>query len=316
MNAPPVREDRLDHGREPAALPQPSSQLAGVGFPQARLCALSCATSGAIVEATISACEGKASGEQAQLRVLANTLAAGDVLVGDAIHENYWTFAALQSGGVEAVFEINGSRRVPAPGRKRLTLTRPPRPPWMTRSEYEGSPKRILVRPVRSRKKGFRDKVLISSFVTDRRLTNADIVALYLRRWGVELDFRSLKCALGADILRTMTPAMAIKELRVHLLAYNLIRLLMSEAGQRSGREPRSISFRHAVQLWGAFAALGAELTPTALTVLLERLAQHRVGNRPGRREPRAIKRRSKPRRRLDRPRLDARDVVSSYERR
>ena len=185
----------------------------------------------------------------------------------------------------------------------------------MTREDYERSPGEIVVRPVRSRKKGFRDKVLISSFVSDRRVSNTDIVALYLRRWGVELDFRSLKCVLGADILRAMSPAMAIKELRVHLLAYNLIRLLMSEAGRRTEREPRSVSFRHAVQLWSAFAALGAELTPEALTVLLERLAQHRVGNRPGRREPRAIKRRSKPRRRLDRPRLDAREVASSYER-
>ena len=90
-----------DENQEP--FPQPGSQLAGVGFPQARLCALSCATSGAIVEATILACEGKASGEQAQLRVLADTLVAGDVLVGDAIHENYWTFAALQRIGASVI---------------------------------------------------------------------------------------------------------------------------------------------------------------------------------------------------------------------
>lgn len=296
--------------------PQNANQLAGVGFPQGRLCALSCAATGAIVEGTISACEGKASGEQAQLRVLAAALEQGDVLVGDAIHENYWTFVALQRLGVDAVFEINGSRTRPPPGCKRLTLLRPRRPAWMDKAAYEASPKRIVVRPVRSRKKGFRDKVLISSFVAQRTASNADIVALYTRRWLIEGDFRSLKCALGADILRGMTPAMVIKELRVHLLAYNLIRLLMSEAGRRVGREPRTISFRHAMQLWSAFAALGIGLSETMLSTLLARLAQYKVGNRPGRREPRAIKRRSKSRALLNLPRHDAREIAFAYERR
>lgn len=295
--------------------PQNASQVAGVGFPQGRLCALSCIATGAIVEARISALEGKACGEQTQVRALIETLERDDVLVGDAIYENYWTFAALQRQGVEAVFEINAHRHRPAPGCKRLKLLRPQRPPWMDKATYAASPKQIIVRPVRSRKRGFRDKVLITTFVGDRAVTNADIVALYLRRWHIEGDFASLKCALGADILRCTIPSMVIKELRVHLLAYNLMRLLMSEAARRARREPRTISFRHAQQLWSAFSALDVMLTEEMLSGLLARLAQYKVGNRPGRREPRAIKRRAKRRALLDRPRHDARKVAHIYER-
>ena len=83
-----------------------------------------------------------------------------------------------------------------------------------------------------------------------------------------------------------VTPSMVIKESYVHLQACNIMRVLMSEAARRAGRERRTISFHHARQPWSAFPAPGAMLTAAMLSTLLARLVQHKVGNRPGCCEP------------------------------
>ena len=139
--------------------------------------------------------------------------------------------------------------------------------------------------------------------------------ALYDRRWDVESDFKSIKDTLGAGVLGCCTPEMVTKELAVHLLGYNLIRLLMCEAAATADLEPRQMSFRHTQQLWCAWVRQGAPLDEGGWQVLLSRIARRRVRNRPGRREPRAIKRRPKPRSLLNLPRRLARTVCHRYER-
>jgi hypothetical protein len=85
------------------------------------------------------------------------------------------------------------------------------------------------------------------------------------------------------------------KEFWVHLLAYNLIRLLMAQAAAAAGVTPRQLSFKHTVQMWTEWVArrLSTELTRHG-TALFRLIAQIRVGNRPGRIEPRMKKRRPK----------------------
>ncbi|ASJ73886.1 hypothetical protein IMCC3135_19035 [Granulosicoccus antarcticus IMCC3135] len=303
--------DTPDNQRE---FPQPSSQKKGVDFPEARMVALSCAATGAIIDALIAPAKGKATGELSQMRTLARSLTQGDVLVGDAIYETYWTFVMLQNIGCDGVFEINGSRSRPEKRRAYLTLNRPIRPEWMDAETYESCPRQISVRQVISRRRGYQDTFFITSF-TDQRLVSAKgIVALYLRRWNVETDFRSLKCALDAGILSCLSAEMIRKELWVHLLAYNLTRLLMSEAATLTHREPRSISFRHTVQLWSAWSQCGQQLDIQGWNYLLHAVAGPRVANRPGRREPRAIKRRPKSRKLLDIQRSAARTCCHMYE--
>ena len=168
-----------------------------------------------------------------------------------------------------------------------------------------------------SKKKGCLDKLLLTSSLLDHRRFPNDARARTLRRrWDVESDFCSIKDVLGAGVLACRTPEMIVKELWTYLLGYNLIRLLACQAARTHGCEPREISFRHTAQMWGAWAMLGEELDERRWAVLLERIAQRRVRNRPGRREPRAIKRRPKPRSLLDLPRPLARCCCSAYERR
>ena len=95
----------------------------------------------------------------------------------------------------------------------------------------------------------------------------------------------------------------------VHLLAYNLIRLLMAQAALDADVHPRQLSFKHTVQLWTEWTAHRVDLSTDPHT-LFRLIAQPTVGNRPGRIEPRARKRRPKPYPWLKRPRAEAREQV------
>ncbi len=295
--------------------PQSTSQEPGLGFPQARLSVLSCAASGALVDAALGPLQGKHSGELAHLRELADNLAAGDVLLGDALYENYWIHGLLQQQGVDSVFEINGSRLRPPARQRRIMLKRPRRPDWMDERTWENCPETLTLRVVRSKQPGYRDRLLLTSQLDASNYPDAAIKALYKQRWDVETDLRSLKDNLGAGILSCRTPAMIRKEIGVHLLAYNLIRLIIADAAALIGRDPRSISFVHTCQICALMLNGNVVLDEKAWRQLLLAITAKKVRNRAGRSEPRAVKRRPKPRPLLDLPRSVARSFAYRYER-
>jgi hypothetical protein len=133
-------------------------------------------------------------------------------------------------------------------------------------------------------------------------------------RWNVELDLRNIKTTLKMEVLSCLAPQMVQKELWVYLLAYNVIRLLMAQAAQTTGMHPREVSFKHTVQMWTEW--ISRSLIGRSLGIkadLLRLIAQLRVGNRPGRLEPRARKRRPKPYQWLKVPRDKARRQIQLY---
>jgi len=137
---------------------------------------------------------------------------------------------------------------------------------------------------------------------------------LYRSRWHVELDLRNIKATLGLGVLSCKTPAMAEKEIWVYLLAYNLIRMIMAHAAIHTQQLPRELSFKHSLQLWLAWGRQGtASIHDTDPSVLLVLIAQQKVGKRPGRVEPRALKRRPKPYPLLNQPRQLARLQVLEH---
>lgn len=115
-------------------------------------------------------------------------------------------------------------------------------------------------------------------------------------------------------ILHCLTPQMNEKEVWVFFLAYNLIRLLMCEAAVQAGVFPRQISFKHTLQVWVAWSRYSCNVTEgDHINLLFVLIAERRVGNRPRRVEPRAVKRRPKPYPRLIIPRTQARDEIRKY---
>ena len=117
------------------------------------------------------------------------------------------------------------------------------------------------------------------------------------------------------DVLRCMSPEMVTKEIWIHLLAYNLIRGVLAKAAKAHELRPRALSFKGALQTMTAFQDMLRRARPGErehlMTEMLKAIAHHRVGDRFGRVEPRANKRRPKPQRYLMEPRRAVRKTLA-----
>lgn len=301
------------------AYPQPRSQQPGLGFPLCRLVGILCLGSGAVLNAAIGRYRGKGGDEQALLRTLLDTLGPNDILLGDAYYATYFLLCELQKRGVDGLFEQQGARKRSTDfrrGRQQgsrdhiIELCKPRiKPDWMSQVDYERAPDTLKVRELQAGR-----KILVTTLLCPKQVTKADLKQLYRDRWHVELDLRNIKTTLGMEKLSCRTPAMAEKEIWVYLLAYNLIRLLMAQAALLGDILPRQLSFKHTLQLWVAWRQSGSGLDDDdQIHGLFALIAQQRVGNRPGRIEPRAIKRRSKPFPLLMKQRCIARDEIRQH---
>lgn len=298
-----------------AAYPQPRTQKPGLGFPICRLVALTCLSSGAVLEAATGRYVGKGGDEQSLLRSMLDRLEAGDVLLGDAFYATYFLLCELQRRGVDGVFEQYGPRRRSTDFRRGrrlgsrdhvIEITKPKlQPGWMSAAAFTEAPDMLTVRELR-----VGGKTLVTTLLCDKQAPKAELKALYRQRWNAELDLRNLKATLGMDMLTCKTPAMVRKEIWIYLLAYNLIRRMMMRAALQAKTLPRQLSFKHSLQLWQAWQRCGIPLAVEADLTLLALIAHKRVGNRPGRIEPRAIKRRPKSLPLLNKPRPIARRAL------
>ncbi len=298
------------------AYPQPNSQKKGLGFPICRLVALLCLGSGALLNAATGPCKGKGSDEQSLLRSMLDMLKDDDILLGDAFYATYFLLCELVRRGVDGLFEQHGSRKRSTDFRKGeklgvrdhlIVLIKPKKKPdWMSQDEYDRAPATLKVREFKAG-----GKIMVTTFLCPKDAPKSMLKVLYLSRWNVELDLRNIKTTLGMEKLRCKTPEMAIKELWVYLLAYNLIRLLMAQAALLADQIPRQLSFKHTVQIWIAWQQHGGGThDAVSINALLVLIAEPRVGLRPGRLEPRALKRRPKPFPLLTKPREVAREEI------
>ena len=301
-----------------AEYPQPRSQRAGLGFPLARVVGLLSLASGSVLDLAIGPYAGKGAGETALFRQLWRSLFPGDVIVGDRYYASYWDLALLALCDVDSIYRqhqlrITHPQRIKRLGRGDylLRLPKPQCPAWLDAISYANIPAAIVVREVTFRVsvRGFRVRELtVVTTLCDAQQTSADELArVYRARWQAELDLRTIKISMQMDVLRCKTPAMVRKEIWMHLLGYNLIRTVMAEAAVRHKLAPREVSFKGALQTLSAYRTLveraPAERLPSLYDQLLAAIASHRVGNRPNRYEPRAVKRRPKTQPLLMQPR-------------
>jgi hypothetical protein len=275
--------------------------------------------SGALLNAAMGKYKGKGGSEQALLRTLLDTFETSDLLLGDALYASYFLLTQLRSRGVDGVFEQHGGRRCVIDFRRGkklgardhiITLTKPKtRPAWMTVEQYEAEPDTLCVRELE-----VGGKVLVTTLLCPKTAPKTALKELFKRRWQVELDIRNIKTTLGMETLSCKTPQMGEKEMWVYLLSYNLIRSLMLKSALLADVLPRSLSFKHTLQLWLAGGeALSKSGDPDNITEFLTMIAQQRVDNRPGRIEPRAVKRRRKPYVSLSQPRTQARSKIQKF---
>jgi hypothetical protein len=304
-----------------AEYPQLKAQKPGLGFPLARLVGLLSLASGAVLDVALAPYAGKNTGEPTLFRQLWRSLFVGDVVVGDRYFASYWDLALLAACGGDSVYRqhqlrLTQDQRVQrlGDGDYLLKLPKPPRPEWMDAASYARVPTEIRVREVtlRIRVRGFRARelTLVTTLCDATRVTLDELGRVYRTRWQAELDLRTIKVTMQMEVLRCKTPAMVRKEIWMHLLAYNLIRTMMAEAAARHSLRSREVSFKGAWQTLSAYRPLVEQASPSFLADLyaqvLDAIASHRVGDRPDRYEPRAIKRRPKSQALLMVPRHEA----------
>jgi hypothetical protein len=305
------------------AYPQPGSQKPGLGFPMIRVVVLLTFATACLVGAAFGPHQGKQTGETALLRQLLDRLRPADVVVADRCYCSYWMVALLQQRGVAVAFRLHQLRHYDFSRGERLgaddhlvVWTKPKkRPAWLSAEHYAALPQTLTVRELRFQveRPGYRTKeIVVATTLCDaQQYPKDDIADLYHQRWHVELDIRAIKQTLKMDHLSCKTPEMVRRELWVHLLGYNLVRKVMAEAACLKGLQPRQLSFAGAVQTleqfrWLLQLSVGAQRVQVVLQIL-QAVATHEVGNRPGRVEPRAVKRRPKEYDRLMKPRAKAR---------
>lgn len=272
--------------------------------------------SGAVLDLAIGPYSGKGTGEHGLLRQLMHNFNRGDVILGDCYYASFFLMAELMKLGVDAVFPIHSARdcdfrRGRQLGKKDhlVEWKKPAKPAWMDEETYHSYSATITVREVSvsHQQKGGRStsRVLATTFIDASEVSKEEMSSLYNCRWFVEINLRAIKGTMRMDILRSKTPEMVRKEIWAHLLAYNLIRKIMAQAAVLYNRTPSELSFKLAMQTISAFRQAGilSENNIAVYNELLKAIGYKKVGNRPGRSEPRKVKRRSKSFSLLQKPR-------------
>jgi len=289
-----------------AAFPQPTSQAPGLGFPMARTCVVLSLATACIHDAAFGPCVGKETGETALLRKVLDAFQPGDVLLADRYFCSFLMLAILKSRGVDACIRLH-QRRILDPCRIRWlghndyidTWHKPQKPAWMTQALYDCLPRRMEVRIITLTAED-EDQIqsldVATTFLDNRAYPAAEIGRLYGCRWYVEVDLRAIKTHLKLEYLPCKSPHMVGRQFWTTLLAYNVVRTVCAQAAFVHHKLARHMSFTVACNVLLSQWLLPPE--PAIRQALgrysLLQIARNEVGDRPGRIEPRVIKRRPK----------------------
>ncbi len=296
-----------------ANYPQSAKQKPGCGFPLMKLVGLFDVCSGAWLGVARGS---KHDGENTLARRLFRHLRSGDTLVADRGFCSYEMICELAELGVDVVMRNHQSRRSSdfrtgkrlGKGDHLIVWERP------KGRRYAHLPKHLVLREVRAQegRKGFRTRtmVLVTTILLKEEMGREQIGEIHMRRWSVELFLDDIKTTMCMEMLRTKSPAMACRELLMHMIAYNLVRVLVARSAAGHGRA----SYKGALDrldAWGdlVWAARSRKAAERLADKLLETIAEDEVPDRPGRREPRVNKRRPKPYQNLTRQRREMREI-------
>jgi Transposase DDE domain len=304
---------------------QPTNQRPGCGFPVAKWLALFDVGTGMLLRSSTAPLR---SHEMSRCGAISDDLEPGDVVMGDRGFCSYPHLAILVGRRLHGVFRAHQKQIVDfTPGRPRATRGefrgeaglprsrwvlaqgdsdqiviwyKPKRKPiWMSDEEYAALPAEIAVRELRYRVEspGFRtgEVTVVTTLLEAAEYPAEALARLYFRRWLVEINFKHIKITMNMDVLNCKTVDGVLKELAMFALVYNLVRSVTTESARAQGVAPERISAVDAIR-W----LIGTE-GPGDVRVLVINPA------RPGRVEPRVVKRRPKQYLRMTEPRADLR---------
>ncbi|NLF01213.1 MAG: IS4 family transposase, partial [Anaerolineales bacterium] len=244
-------------------------------------------------------------GEIHLLRRLFHKLQPNDLLVGDRHYAGANLYAEYLAAGLQFLtrahhkLNISRLRRVVRYGPNDFLADLPINP--LYRRKNPALPATVRVRLIKAvmRIRGHRQVVWFATSLLDSKEYPAkEIVALYARRWRIETLLFQLKVGLSADVLRSKTPDGVLKEIAARMAALNVVRAIMLEAATTYGQDPTTLSFVHSLRAILAFAPHLATAAvwklPMIYQAMLHQIAIGCIRQRPGRLEPRMVRRENK----------------------
>ena len=310
------------------AFPQAKNQKPGLGFPVTRLVAVIGLACGCVVRTALAPWAGKGRGEGSLLAGILDAFRPNELLIGDRYYSVYWLLASLSGRGVYYVGALAKTRRPDYRTGRRLGPTdrvgvwhKPPRyakQPGLSDAAWEALPECIEVRRMRIRldKPGFRTQILhlVTTLLDAERYSKGDVAGLYRHRWQIELHFRALKEDMEMGILRCKSPQMIRKEIAMHMIVYTLVRAVMVRAAMAVQRVPYRMSFTAAREAIEAYSSQLADPTrrEAARKEMFELIGSQHIDDRPGRLEPRCLKRTPKDCEHMTKPRTQYHRVTRS----
>ena len=300
--------------------PYPNGQQAGCGFPMVRLGGLIDLSHGGLCEFATSEMN---TSELSNHDELEDHLQVGDVFIADRLYSGYELIERLHSKGIHFIGRTHQARKIDfRRGKKigpneRLVVWEKPRQVTkgskLSKEQWKGVGEKLTVRLIRcqgpDREGRQRTRYIATTLLDPESYPAEEVASLYLHRWEIEVRFRDIKTTLGMEMLRTKTPAMIEKELLMHQIVYNLMRLIMLKAATEHGVNHRRLSFRGVQQVVLAFVDNFRDMAKRPILRMRQRakmwlhLVERTVSERPGRNEPRRVKRRPKCTRWLQKPR-------------
>lgn len=316
-----------DTPKNRAAFPPPKNLPKATGFPYLKVIVLFSLHSGAVLAHAI----GSLLHHELRLFLsLRRWLKTGEIVVMDRAFGVYMVPALLQQQGVDFIARLSNLRRIDfrkalrtfGSGDGLFVWHKPAKPSALIPlSQWQRLPAQVTVRILRTKinRPGFRIRRLtVVTTLLDPELYPAQqILETHLQRWRIEMCFDDLKTTLEMEYLSCQTPKMAHKELLLFLTAHNFLRWIMTEVAQHKAVPLERISFKGCLDAFRQFCHASAQIgtakrhRPQHRKLwrrLLDILAADLVPERPGRREPRAVKRRlkypylNKPRHRFQDP--------------
>ncbi|MGV3772679.1 MAG: IS4 family transposase [Verrucomicrobiales bacterium] len=319
------------------AWPQPAGQTKGCGFPVMKWVGIFCLGSGALLG---MGCGSLHHHELRLFQQLWDYLKPRDLVVADRGFSSYTMYALFQMKGLAALFRLlesgRGHKRGNKPGPKpmpkhsrkkkikrlgkgdHLVRWRKPfqKPRWMDDLAWAEAPDFITVRMVAFTVKGRHARAqritLATTLLDPSQYPAGELAALYARRWEVELLIRNMKTTMKMELLRCKSSTLIEKEMMMHQIAYNMVACLVLESALVYWLDPLCLSYAGALSALQAFAngkPQSKRKQEIAYSELLGTIAVEALPDRPGRKDPRAVKRRPKPYPLLTRPRNDYEEI-------
>jgi hypothetical protein len=291
-----------------AIFPQQKAQKKGIGFPIARIVVVMSLTIGTVLDYAVGPFKGKGTGESALLRSIFSCIKSEDIVLGDRYYSSFFIIADLLRENADGIFKAHINRTYDFRKGKILgkkdhiaDWKKPYKPDWMSDDTYEQYPDVIKVREFK-----VDGDIYVTTMLDDKKYHKIELAKVYKLRWHVEINLKYIKEIMKMDMLSCKTPEMVIKEIGIHFLGYNFIRIIIAEACIRYEAIPYRISFKSAIQLLNKFMPyfVNSQQNKTIYAELLKHIVTNKIGNRPGRLEPRKLKRRSKTYKLLNKPRI------------